>query len=104
MNVTQGRIEARMARLAEPRAPRIGKIKLGRLVKSCWDCKQAGRNRYQVLAFEEVCATCGGKNFSATYPTKTNHFVFHGDGQPSMGHEVYGTSPTVLDFLCFVMI
>jgi len=91
-DVSQGRIRARMNRLDNPRAPRMGKIKLGYQVKNCWTCKNAGRKGYAIRAFENVCPNCGGKDFSATFPTKTNHFVFFDDGNPSAGFEAYGKS------------
>lgn len=98
--ILQGRIAARAARLADPREPRIGKIKLGRIVHRCknQDCRRI------VPAAVDPCQ-CGGTAFTKTFPEKTNHYIFFDDAGsvdgknvPSMGHAVFGPSPLEIPF------
>lgn len=89
-DVRRGQVERRAERLAKPREPRMGKIKLGYLAHKCRGCGKIWS------AATEKCPSCAGTDWTQNFPRKTNHYVFFGDGTPSEGHKRFGEAPTVI--------
>jgi len=90
--IRQGRVASRRSKLNNPREPRQGYIKLGVMKKKCLSCQKIK------LASVDKCPDCGGQKFSHTFPTKTNSFVFYGDGTPSQGHKRFGQTILEIPF------